>query len=227
MSAVLDLPKTTSIDKIYKAVDMAREQQATVILSDVSWENYNRFVEETMDKFVNPRICFEEGNLLIMTVSAEHEYYNRLIAALIDILAEMFEIPWTSLGSATYRKDDIEKGFEPDSCFYFANESKIRGVKRLDMRVHPAPDLIVEVDITSLSTFREHIFAAFGVPEIWRFDGEKMDILKLEKRKYVDASNSLALPLLTSATLTELVLEAETLGRLERIKKVRNWAKSV
>ena len=95
------------------------------------------------------------------------------------------------------------------------------------MRVHPAPDLIVEVDITSLSTFREHIFAAFGVPEIWRFDGEKMDILKLEKRKYVDASNSLALPLLTSATLTELVLEAETLGRLERIKKVRNWAKSV
>src|SRR5438874_11328273 len=115
MSAVLDLPKTTSIDKLYKAVDMAREQQATVILSDVSWENYNRFVEETMDKFVNPRICFEEGNLLIMTVSAEHEYYNRLIAALIDILAEMFEIPWTSLGSATYRKDDIEKGFEPDS----------------------------------------------------------------------------------------------------------------
>ncbi len=187
MSAVLDLPKTTSIDKIYKAVDMAREQQATVILSDVSWENYNRFVEETMDKFVNPRICFE---------------------------------------AATYRKDDIEKGFEPDSCFYFANESKIRGVKRLDMRVHPAPDLIVEVDITSLSTFREHIFAAFGVPEIWRFDGEKMDILKLEKRKYVDSSNSLALPLLTPATLTELVLEAETLGRLEWIKKVRNWAKS-
>ena len=90
-------------------LDMAREQQATVILSDVSWENYNRFVEETMDKFVNPRICFEEGNLLIMTVSAEHEYYNRLIAALIDILAEMFEIPWTSLGSATYRKDDIER----------------------------------------------------------------------------------------------------------------------
>jgi len=34
MSAVLDLPKTTSIEKIYNAVEMAREQQAAVILSN-------------------------------------------------------------------------------------------------------------------------------------------------------------------------------------------------
>jgi Uma2 family endonuclease len=227
MSAVLDLPKTTSIEKIYKAVEMARGQQASVILSDVAWETYDRFAEKTMDKFRNPRCFYDNGNLLIMTVSSEHEYYNRIIAALVDGLAEAFEINWSSLGSATYRSDEIERAFEPDSCFYFANESKIRGVKRLDMSIHPAPDLIVEVDITSLSTFRQNIFAAFGVPEIWRFDGEQMEILKLENGKYVPIENSFASPLVTSEKLTDFIRESKTLSRLEWVREVRDWAKSV
>ncbi len=83
MSAVLDLPKTTSIEKIYKAVEMALEQQAAVILSNVAWETYCQLVEETMDKIVNPRFFYDEWNLLIMSVSPEHEYYNRIIASLI------------------------------------------------------------------------------------------------------------------------------------------------
>jgi len=226
MSAVLDLPKTTSIERIYQAVEMALEQQAAVILSNVAWKTYCQLVEEAMDIIVNPRFFYDEGNLLIMSVSPEHEYYNRIIASLIDALAEQFGKNWLALGSTTYTKDDIEKGFEPDSCFYFTNEEKMRGVKRLDMSVHPAPDLIVEVDITSLSTFRQHIFAAFGVPEIWRFDGERIEILKLEDKKYIPVKNSLALPLVTSEKLTDFIKESQTISRLEWIGKIRDWAKS-
>ncbi len=227
MSAVLDLPKTTSIEKIYKAVEMAREQQAAIILSNVAWATYRQFVEETMDIIRSPRFYYDERNLLIMSVSSEHEAVKDSIVYLINILTEEFQINARSLGSTTYLKDDIEKGFEPDSCFYFENEERIRGVKRLDMSVHPAPDLIVEVDITSLSTFRQHIFAAFGVPEIWRFDGEQIEILKLENGKYVPVENSLALPLVTPEKLTEFIKESQTLSRLEWIGKVRDWAKSV
>ena len=79
------------------------------------------------------------------------------------------------------------------------------------MSVHPAPDLIVEVDITSLSTGRQNIFAAFGVPEIWRFDGEKMQILRLENDKYIEIPNSLSLPKVTPEILTEFVNKSETL----------------
>ncbi len=221
MSAVLDLPKTTSIEKIYKAVEMASEEQASVILSNVAWKTFIRFVVEVMNKISNPRFYFDEGNLLIMSVSPEHEYYNRIIASLMDILAEQFGENWLALGSTTYTKDDIEKGFEPDSCFYFSNIEQLRGVKRLDMNIHPAPDLIVEVDITSLSTFRQRIFAAFKVPEIWRFDGEQMQILKLENNKYVEISNSLALPKVTPEKLTEFIRQSENLSRLEWIGEVR------
>ncbi len=227
MSAVLDLPKTTSIEKIYKAVEMAREQQAAIILSNVAWATYRQFVEETMDIIRSPRFYYDERNLLIMSVSSEHEAVKDSIVYLINILTEEFQINARSLGSTTYLKDDIEKGFEPDSCFYFENEERIRGVKRLDMSVHPAPGLIVEVDITSLSTFRQHIFAAFGVPEIWRFDGEQIEILKLENGKYFPIENSLALPLVTPEKLTEFIKGSQTLSRLEWIGKVRDWAKSV
>ncbi len=227
MSAVLDLPKTTSIEKIYNAVEMAREQQSAIVLSNISWETYNRFVEETMNKIRNPLFYYENGNLLIMVKSLEHEFITDYIVLFINFVTVEWSINCGSLGSATFRKNEIERGFEPDSCFYFENEGKIRGVKRFDFSIHPAPDLIIEVDITSLSTFRQHIFAAFGVPEIWRFDGEQIEILKLENKKYIAVENSLSLPKVTPKVLTEFIKESQTLSRLEWIAKIRDWAKSV
>lgn len=227
MSAVLDLPKTTSIEKIYKATEIARQEQAAVILSNVAWETYQQFVEETMDKIVNPLFYYENENILIMTKSSEHEFANDYIVLFINFVCVEWGINCGSLGSATYTKDDIKKGFEPDSCFYFENEAKIRGVKRLDMNIHPAPDLIVKVYITSLSTFRQNIFAAFGVPEIWRFDGERIEILKLENGKYVLIENSLSLPKVTPEILTVFIEKSQTVSRLEWINEVRAWAQSI
>ncbi len=229
MSVVLDstILHKTSISTIKRATEFALKEQVSVILSDVAWETYDQFVQETMDITANPRFYYEKECLLIMPLSAEHESINRVIASIVDSLAEEFQINSRCLGSSTYQRQDIERGFEPDSCFYFENEPKIRGVKRLDMMIHPAPDLIIEVDITSLSTNRQSIFAAFGVPEIWRFDGEKMQILKLETSKYTEISNSLALPKVTSEKLTEFLQKSEILSRLEWISEVRNWAKSV
>ena len=228
MSAVLDLPRTqrTSLQAVKKAVNLALDEQVSVILSNVAWETYQITVNEFAGK-QNPHFYYDKGNLLIMSNSSEHEEIKDTIVYLIYIFTEEFRVNARSLGSSTYQREDIEKGFEPDSCFYFENEPKIRGVKRLDMSVHPAPDLIVEVDITSLSTGRQSIFAAFGVPEIWRFDGEKIQILKLENNKYVEISNSLALPKVTPEILTEFIGKSETLSRLEWINEVRSWAKNV
>ena len=171
MSAVLDLPIThaTKLTAIKKAVKLALDEQVSVILSNVDWETYQDTIQEFNEK-QSPRFYYEKGNLLIMSNSSEHEDIKDTIVYLIYIFTEEFRINARSLGSSTYQREDIERGFEPDSCFYFENEPSIRGVKRLDMTIHPAPDLIIEVDITSLSTNRQSIFAAFGVPEIWRFD---------------------------------------------------------
>lgn len=229
MTGVIDLPTTrkTSVNTIKKAAKFALETDACVILSDVAWETYDQFVQETMDKMVNPRFYFEKENLLIMPVLAKHERINRYVELLINILTEEFQIDCIGLGSTTFQREDIERGFEPDSCFYFKYEKEMRQKDKLDMTVDPAPELIVEIDITSLSTNRQSIFAAFDVPEIWRFDGEEMHILKLVGEKYEEVSGSLALPLVTREKLSEFIKSSENLSRLEWISNVRNWAKTV
>jgi hypothetical protein len=85
--------------------------------------------------------------------------------------------------------------------------------------------LIVEVDITSSSKIREETYIAFGVPEIWRFDGEKTRILQLENNKYKPKDASLFLPLVTAKKMTEFIMQAEKLSRLEWIEKVQSWAR--
>lgn len=235
MQTVLDLPKTNkrngaenvSLSAIEKFVKIALEEETAMTISPVSWETYNDFVSQTMDKLRNPLFYYENEKLLIMPKSPEHEFACDYIVLFINFVALEWSINCGSLGSATFRKEDLERGFEPDSCFYFANEPKIRGVKRLDMTIHPAPDLIIEVDVTSSSEMRESIFAQFGVPELWRFENDKIEFLKLAKKKYVPIENSLALPLLTAEKLTEFISEAEKLSRLEWLDKVRNWAREM
>ncbi|MGI8909209.1 MAG: Uma2 family endonuclease, partial [Rubrobacteraceae bacterium] len=116
-------------------------------------------------------------------------------------------------------------GFEPDSCFYIQNEESIRGKTRIDLSVDPPPDLVIEVDITSPSLDKLPIYARIGVPEIWRYDGEKIAILKLEDEDYLEVAKSAALPSLTGEVLTRFVRESLTLARGAWTRRVREWAR--
>jgi hypothetical protein len=63
------------------------------------------------------------------------------------------------------------------------------------------------------------------VPEIWRFDGEKIQILKPENNQYVEIKQSLALPKVTAEKLPEFLPNSETPSRWEWINEVINRAK--
>ena len=58
-------------------------------------------------------------------------------------------MPWESLGSTTFRRAEMAAGIEPDDCFYIQHHAAMVGKERLDLRVDPPPDLVIEVDITS------------------------------------------------------------------------------
>jgi Uma2 family endonuclease len=227
MPAVLELPRTTSLNAVRKAVSLALEDESPIVLPNVSWATYRQFVEESMGRFRNPRLYYQKGELLVMPVGAEHEGYKDLIVYIVNILTEEFQINSRSLGSTTFQREDLARGFEPDSCFYFQNEPLIRGVRQLDMTVHPAPDLVIEIDITSLSIMRESIFAACGVPELWRYDGAQVQFLQLREGRYLPLAQSRALPLLTPAKLGEFIAAGATMLRLEWVARVRAWAKEV
>jgi Uma2 family endonuclease len=87
-----------------------------VVLREVAWETYRRLLDENRD-CNSPRFTYERGVLEIMSPSAEHEWYNRLLSDLVKLLARELRIDILDLGSTTIKRDDVERGFEPDSCF--------------------------------------------------------------------------------------------------------------
>jgi Uma2 family endonuclease len=197
-----------------------------ILLHDISWSTYESLLRDHPDA-ASPRLTYDRGDLLIMVTSPEHEKINRTINLLVDLLAEEFEVESCAFGSTTYKRKDLKRGFEPDSCFYFKNEERMRGKKRLDLARDPPPELVVEIDISSPSIKKLPLFAAFGIPEVWRFDGQALEILILQRGEYCKSEISLALPRVTAEAISGFVRESFKTGRLEWMKKVRAWARQV
>lgn len=195
-----------------------------IILSDVSWETYERLLEDHRDRRV-PRFTYSRGELEIMSPSPEHEVAGHTLSLLVEILAEELYIDVYGLGSTTFNREDLERGFEPDSCFYIQNEEQVRGKNRIDLSFDPPPELVIEIDITSPSINKLPIYAGLGVTEVWRYDGGRLEILKLEDDGYVEVSESTALPSLTSAVLSGLVERSKSLRRTVWLREVREAAR--
>ena len=218
MTTVLDPPKAAA-----KVKEVFTDG---VLLHNISWDTYEGLLRDNPDT-PSLRLTYDEGDLLIMVTSLEHEEISDLFHLLIDLLAEEFEVESRSFGSATYKRKDLKRGFEPDCCFYFKHEAQMRGKKRFNPARDPAPELIVEIDITSPSINRLPIFAAFGVDEVWRFDGQEVEILVLQKGEYLKRDNSLALPQVNAKAITAFVRDNFKMGRLEWKKRVRSWTRQV
>jgi hypothetical protein len=65
----------------------------------------------------------------------------------------------------------------------------------LDFAIDPPPDLAVEVDVSRSSLGKLNLYAAFGVPEVWRYDGQRLEVLTLgPKHRYLPRAESLCFP---------------------------------
>lgn len=145
---------------------------------------------------------------------------------LVEVLAEEWNIDIQRLGSMTFKRADLLKGFEPDSCFYIQHADAISGKEDIKLAVDPPPDLTIEVDITRESLDGFPIFAAVGIPEVWRFDGTKVTIFQLESGSYIETPHSVAFRALTSEIATEFLDESQTLKSTAWLRKVRQWARA-
>lgn len=201
-------------------------EQATrkVILHDVSWDTYGRLLAEHGDK-TGTRFTYDRGTLEITSPSLRHERFKDVIADSFRIVADEMGVDFVGVGSTTFRRKDLDRGFEPDSCFYVENADRIRGQDEIDLERDPPPDLIIEVDITSPSLPRFPIFAGVGVPEVWRYDGVSLQIFCLADHDYVQTDESATLPGVTGALLTQFVEASKTQKRPAWLSEVRAWAR--
>lgn len=205
--------------------------EGRVTLRNVSWETYELLVEEDPGRSA-PRFFYDRGELEIVSPSFEHEAIADVISSLVVELAVELEIDVVSARSTTFKREEFERGFEPDASFYFAGKiPRIRGKRRIDLDAgDPPPDLVVEVDITSPSASKLPIYARLGVAEVWRHDGDRLAILGLrddgEGEYYAEIPESaiLAPARVPGESLARFVEEGLTSGRPAWTRRVREWA---
>ena len=80
-----------------------------------------------------------------MAPSYRHESVSFLLAQIIVVLAEELEMPFIAAGRTTFKRENLEKGLEPEDCFYFKSSPLIVGKTELDLTQDPPPDLAIEV----------------------------------------------------------------------------------
>ncbi len=197
-----------------------------VVLHNLSWKTYDRLLEE-VSECSSLRLTYDRGTLEIMSPSEEHEELNRSLAYLVEALVTELDLDSRSLGSATFRREDLDRGFEADSCFYIQNASRVAGKRKLDLTTDPPPDLVVEVGLTSSAVDKLDIYANLGVPEVWRCRAYAVRILRLVSGRYEESLSSLAFPFLTAEKLSELLSQGRNVRRSQWIKRLRAWLGSV
>ena len=124
----------------------------------------------------------------------------------------------------TFKRRKDLRGLEPDQCYWIAHEAQIRNKDQIDFRVDPAPDLVVEIDISRSSVDRMAIYGIMGVPEVWRYHKQRHAFLALQPdSSYVEVPQSLSLPPLASADLPPFLAMRGTADVNAIIRQFRSW----
>jgi Uma2 family endonuclease len=191
----------------------------------MSWSFYEHLLEELGDRRI--RVTYDRGDLELMAPAYRHENSGRVIGWLIDVVAEEIELPVKGARSTTFRRQDVRRGLEPDDCFWIENIAAILGRDDIDLARDPPPDLAIEVDVTSSSIDRLGIYAALRVPEVWRFDGLKIRVYRLnENGEYDVLDYSPTFPFLPLEKLVEFIERSVEVDDVTLRREFRAWLRA-
>jgi Uma2 family endonuclease len=165
--------------------------------------------------------------LEIMSPLWEHEKPAYILGRFIDVLTEEMQLPCQPGGSVTLRRKRKSRGLEPDQCYWIASAPRLEGKTHLDLRIDPPPDLAMEMDVTRSSLDRMSIYAALGVPEVWRVTAAGLTFHILEAGRYKVRSHSLSFPLLTSADLVDFLQQMPKTDATTMALHFRKWVRDV
>lgn len=198
---------------------------ARFVFHDVSWADYQAMLRIVGESHV--RVTYDRGTMELMSPTFEHDTGAYLLGRMVDALTEELEVPVEGGDTTTFQREDLARGAEADKCYFFhENAQRVRGKKRLDLNVDPPPDLVIEVDITSSSLNKLAIYAALGIPEVWRYDSETLEFLhRQDDGRYLARGVSRSFPLLKAGDVAEFLGQAESMDKTAWIKAFRAFVR--
>jgi Uma2 family endonuclease len=202
-------------------MSLTLEQPTSTVIDGVSWATYLAFTE---DAGPGTRITYDNGRMEIMPpISMGHGDRNKVLTRLLEEFLRVANIQYTGIDVVTLQREDLLRACEGDQMYYVRAQPPPPGTEQLDLSIHNPPDLIIEVDLSSASIDKEPLYAAFGVAELWRLDGDELRVRRLssDKAGYADSLMSGLLPELPVAALADHVHLARELPQPEVVARWR------
>ena len=188
-------------------------------IGGVTWEQYVAIADAFPNRPVF--VTYDRGSLQLMTTGTFHEDLKMTLHHLLIGCDDVCDVPLSCLGNSTFRRQALDRGFEPDNCYYV--DTDVREFAPLTPEELPAPDLAIEVEVSNDVLDRLPIYAAVGVGEVWRANGESgLTFLRLEGGpggEYREVPESGVLPGVTPALVWETITtvpRSRSLSRLVR-----------
>jgi Uma2 family endonuclease len=196
-----------------------------IVLRGVGWAIYEALLQTLEGQSI--RLTYDRGDIELMAPSYDHEHYKKLMGRFIETVTEELDMPCSSAGSTTWRKQVEDRGLEPDDCFYLSSLAKVAG-RTPDLSVDPPPDLALEIEISRSMLDRMTTYAALRVPEVWRFDGETLHIYLLQTNgTYAPSSTSLNFPFLSPHEVESwLAMATPMFDQTPWIRQIRDWVRA-
>lgn len=198
------------LEQVIKLHDLRNTDfEHIVIINQVSWEQYEAFLEKLGDRS-GIYLTYLEGILEIMSPSRRHEINKELIGILLEAYFTESGIRFYSLGSTTFRSDLNKKGIEPDQSYCIGTNKEI-------------PDLAIEIVLTSGGVDSLKVYKDLGVPEVWFWQKGSLLVFSLQNGEYTQVTQSQLLPNLNLNLLASYIDADDPFDALTEFRqKIKN-----
>lgn len=195
-----------------------------VVLRSLTWEGYQS-IAKLLSPDRNTRLTYSQGVLEITMPLQIHEFSAWLIGRFIYILVSELSLNLKTMGSTTLDREVLDRSAEPDAAYYIKNQHLVAGLT-INLDRDPPPDIVVEVDITHTDIDKLRLYAAMGVPELWRYNGEVWRIYQLEGSTYKEVETSPTFTFVPKTKLYEFLAVAKN-NEMQADRDLRTWVQSL
>src|SRR5947207_10162079 len=96
--------------------DRPKPGEQRLVFGGITYKDYV-LISDVFGHRPGLRLTYLRGTLEITTTTPLHEHLKKLIARLVELHALVRGVRILGFGSATYRREDRERGLEPDECY--------------------------------------------------------------------------------------------------------------
>jgi Uma2 family endonuclease len=222
---------TTTLPPVAPSATPSAPTEERGVMHGVSWNLYDRLTDAIGERS-SVRVAFDGKDIEIMVIGPVHEGLGDRLGVFVSEVCDGLDLDSYGLGSATLKREDVERGVEADLCYCFdpdkvaaCREAEARGSN--DGAAFPIPDLAVEIDISPPKIDRPGIYSGLRVPEVWEFSDGAVSIAQLDANGTYVAADASRFLYVRADEVTHWLREGKSAQRPTWKRRVRDWARAV